>query len=40
MFNNPFLENLVIYEIMWKNVVQHRHTTDDSMAHAHCLLDI
>jgi hypothetical protein len=31
-----FFGNGAVYEIMWKNTVQ---ATDDSMTHAHCMLD-
>jgi hypothetical protein len=33
-----FLENLTVYEIMWKNIVQPV-KPHDTMAHAHCMLD-
>jgi hypothetical protein len=37
-FNNfLFLENRAVYEMMWKN--RTGQTTDDNMAHAHCMLD-
>jgi hypothetical protein len=35
----PF-ENLAVYDIMWKNVVERgRQATCGNMAHAHCMLD-
>jgi len=33
------LENRADYEIMWKNIVERRQATDDSTAHALCMLD-
>jgi len=40
MFNNFFfLENYVVYEIRWKNTLEHGRATDDNMPHAHCMLD-
>jgi hypothetical protein len=33
-----FSENRAVYEIMWKNMVN-TNTTDENMAHAHCILD-
>jgi hypothetical protein len=36
----PPPENRAVYEIMWKNIVQpDRQATDDSIAHAHCVLN-
>jgi hypothetical protein len=32
-------KNHAVYETMWKNVVQHGHATDDSMAYAQYMLD-
>ena len=34
-----FTENLVIYEIMCKNIVQRDKATFNNAAHAHCMLD-
>jgi len=39
MFNFFFTENLVIYEIMCKNIVQRDKATFNNAAHAHCMLD-
>jgi hypothetical protein len=40
MFNQFFfLENLAVYEIMWKKFGTAGQATDDSMAHEHCTLD-
>jgi len=39
VFRNFFSENLAVYEIMWKNIVERDRVTDDNMAHAHCMLD-
>jgi len=33
-----FSENRAFYELMWKNIVHSGHATDNSMAHAHCML--
>jgi len=39
VFNNFFFsKNLAIYEEFWKNISA-RQSTDDNMAHAHCMLD-
>jgi hypothetical protein len=38
MFDNFFLENRVVYEIMWKKYRRAGQATDDNMAHAHCVL--
>jgi len=37
LFFSP--ENRAVYEIMWKKYCRAGHATDDSMAHAHCMLD-
>jgi hypothetical protein len=34
-----FFENRAVYEIMCKNIVEGEQATDDSMVHAHCMLD-
>jgi len=34
-----FFENRAVYEIMWKKYCRTGQTTDDNMAHAHCVLD-
>jgi hypothetical protein len=41
MFSNFFffLENLLVYKILWKKYCIAEQSTDDSMAHARCLLD-
>ena len=40
MFNNIFLENRTVYEIMWKNIVEPgRPQMTDNMTHAQCMLD-
>ena len=33
-----FLKNLAVYKTMWKKYCRARQATDDSMAHAHCML--
>jgi hypothetical protein len=33
------VENLAVYEIMWKKYYRAGQATDGSMAHAHCMLD-
>jgi hypothetical protein len=38
MFNNFFLENRTVYEIMWK-IFRVGQATDDNMAHARCVFD-
>ena len=38
MLNNFFLENPAVYEKVTKPY-RARQTTDDNMAHAHCMLD-
>jgi len=38
-FSIRFFENLGIYEVMWKKYCRAGRTTDDNMAHAHCMLD-
>jgi hypothetical protein len=37
MFNNFFLENRAVYEIMWKDLVEPERS-NDSTAHALCML--
>jgi len=39
MFKNPFSENRAVYEMTWKKYCRAGHVTDDSTAHAHCMLD-
>jgi len=40
IFSNIFFfENRDVYELMWKKYNAAGHATDNSMAHAHCLLD-
>jgi hypothetical protein len=40
MFKNfLFFEDSAVYEIMWKKICRAGHATDESMAHAHCMLD-
>jgi hypothetical protein len=39
VFSNLFSENRVVYEIMWKNFRRAGQATDDSTAHADCMLD-
>jgi hypothetical protein len=39
VFSNFFLANLAVCEIMWKKYCRAGQATDDSMAHAHCMLD-
>jgi hypothetical protein len=34
-----FFENRAVYEMTWKNYGRGGQTTDDNMAHAHCMLD-
>ena len=34
-----FFENRAVYEIMWKKCGTALQTTDDSMAHAHYMMD-
>jgi len=34
-----FLENLVVYEIMWKNMCTGQ-ATDENMVREHCMLDM
>jgi len=34
----PFVENVAVHVIMWKNMVGTEQATDDSMAHEHCIL--
>jgi hypothetical protein len=36
---NIYKKNNTVYEMMWKNIVERGQTTDDNMAHAHCMLD-
>ena len=36
--NGTISENRVVYEIIWKKYCRKRQATDDSMAHAHCML--
>ena len=37
VLSNFFLENLALYEVMWKNIVER--AIDDNVTHAHCMLD-
>jgi hypothetical protein len=39
LYSVTFFENRAVYEIMWGNTVDPGQATDDSMAHAHCMLD-
>jgi hypothetical protein len=39
MFSNSFSENRAVYEIMKKKYGGAREATDDSTAHALCMLD-
>ena len=39
VFNNAFFEERTLYEIMWKKYGIVGQATDDSMAHARCMLD-
>ena len=41
VFSNIFFsfENLAVYEIMWKKYYSAGQTTNDSMVHAHYMLD-
>jgi len=39
MFKKRSSANRAIYDKMYKNMVESDITTDDSMAHAHCMLD-
>jgi hypothetical protein len=32
-------ENRVVYEIMWKNIVEPGDATHGNMVHSHCVLD-
>ena len=34
-----FSKNLAIDEITWETIVRAKQVTDDSMKHAHCMLD-
>ena len=34
-----FFGNRAVYEIMWEKYRRVGQTTDDNMAHAHCMLD-
>jgi hypothetical protein len=39
VFSNIFFfENRAVYEIMWKKYCTAGQTTDDNMAHEHCML--
>jgi hypothetical protein len=37
VFNNFFSKKCVVYEIMWKNIVE-QGATEDNMAHVQCIL--
>ena len=37
IYNNIFFENISVYEIMWKYIVE-RGRPHDNMMHAHCIL--
>jgi hypothetical protein len=37
--NSKCFENRTVYEIMWKNIGEPGRNTEDSKAHAHCMLD-
>ena len=38
-FTSFFFENFFVYGVMWKKYYRAGETTDDSSAHAHCMLD-
>ena len=40
MVSNFLFENRDVYAIMWKKCGTARQATDDSTAHAHCMLHI
>jgi len=39
VFNNSCQEYLAVYDITWKIYFRAGQTTDDNMAHPHCMLD-